>query len=91
MNPYGHMAMEHWAKHRPLEFSRIADPQTFFQELGEQINARILDRVDELEQQVPKDLPPGQRTSRFLAIRPDAERDVLQEMLPRAEDDETGE
>jgi hypothetical protein len=91
MNPYGHMAMEHWRKYRPEEFSRIADPTTFFQKLGQEIESRILDRVEEMEQEIPKGLPDGQRMTRSLAIRPDAERDVLQEMLPRAEDDETGE
>lgn len=89
MNPYGHVAMEHWRKYRPVEFSGIADPMTFFPELGEQIESRILDRVDELGQEIPRDLPDGQRMTRLLATRPDAERDVLAEMLPRAEDDET--
>jgi hypothetical protein len=70
MNPYGHMAMEHWRKYRPVEFSRIADPMTFFRKLGEEINGRILDRVDELEEQVHEGSDGQAADDQVGAIRP---------------------
>lgn len=88
MNQYGQMAMEHWRKHRPAEFAGMTDPQTFFQELGEQIETRILDRAEELEDGIPAGLPYQERLNRMTAARSEAQSLVLEEMLPRAEDDE---
>jgi hypothetical protein len=68
----------------------MTNPETFFQNLGQQIEDRVLDRGEELEQQVPTDLPFEQRLNRMLAARLDAQSTVLAEMLPRAQDDETG-
>lgn len=90
MNQYGEMAMEHWRKYRPVEYAQMSDRETFFRELGEEIERRIDDRTEELEQQIPATLPFETRRARMAAARVDAKSAVLQEMLPRAEDDETG-
>lgn len=91
MNQYGRMAMAHWSRHRPAEYAQMSDRQSFFESLGNQIEHRIQERAEALEQAVPANLPFQDRWARMMAARPDAQREVLAEMLPRAEDDETGE
>lgn len=41
MSYYGTMARDHWAKWRPNQLAEIADPETFFTRLGEQVEADI--------------------------------------------------
>lgn len=91
MNEFGQMAMEHWQKYRPLEYAQMTDRETFFRELGEEIAQRIGDRAADLQQQVPPDLTFEKRLQWMGAAQVDAKYQVLAEMLPRAEDDETGE
>jgi hypothetical protein len=91
MNQYGAMAMAHWNRHRPVEYAAMANRERFFQDLGDQIEARILDRAEALEQAIPADQPFQDPLEQMMAARPTAQREVLEEMLPRAEDDETGE
>lgn len=90
MNEYGQMAMEHWRKYRPTEYAQMTGRETFFRQLGDEIERRIEDRAEELEQAVPPDVPFETRLQRMTAARVDAKYEVLREMLPRAEDDETG-
>jgi len=91
VNDYGQMAMEHWRKYRPTEYAQMMDREMFFRNLGAEIEDRIDARAEDLEQQVPPDLPFEKRLSRMRAARMDAKYEVLAEMLPRAEDDKTGE
>jgi hypothetical protein len=91
VNQYGQVAQAHWKRYRPAEYARISDRETFFRDLGNQIEQRILDRADALEQAVPAGQPFQARWEQMMAARPTAEREVLAEMLPAAEDDETGE
>lgn len=44
MNRYGILARDHWKTHLPERYRALTEPETFFAELGEQIQ----DRVDEL-------------------------------------------
>lgn len=89
MNRYGQMARAHWAKCRPAEYAQMGEGRTtFFWNLGEQIESRIEDRADALERAIPPDLPFQDRMERMRAARPMAEREVLEEMLPRAEEDD---
>lgn len=44
MNHYGVMAWEHWRKARPQELAELTDPERFFTQLGEQVQAEIRHR-----------------------------------------------
>ncbi len=44
MNRYGILARDHWQTHLPERYRALKDPETFFTELGEEIE----ERVDEL-------------------------------------------
>lgn len=91
MNQYGQMARDHWAKYRPTEYRAMTDQETFFSALGGEIETRIDARADDLEQLVPVDQPYQERLAQMTAARPTAEQEVLAEMLPPAEEDETEE
>lgn len=41
MNKYGQLALSHWQKWRPSAYSQIPDPETFFSDLGEQIETQV--------------------------------------------------
>lgn len=91
MNQYGRMAMAHWQRYQPSEYAKMSDRETFFRDLGDQIERRILDRAEALEEAIPANQPFQDRWNQMMAARPTAEREVLAEMLPLAEDHETGE
>ena len=44
MNRYGILARDHWKAHLPERYRALPEPETFFTDLGEQIQ----ERVDEL-------------------------------------------
>lgn len=88
MNQYGTMARDHYRRYRPTGFRAIKDPTTFFHWLGLEIERRIDDRAALLEEMVPTDLPFQERLQQMTAARSEAERLVLAETLPAAEDDE---
>src|SRR4051794_38917151 len=86
MNPYGAQARSHWQTHLPERFAQIEDPETFFNDLGEQIEQQI----NEL---VPTLAGPDQPQERYLdkagrlnMARLNAESQVLREMLPAPQD-----
>lgn len=41
MNPYGAKARNHWKKWLPKRYSQIEDPETFFSNLGEEIEGQV--------------------------------------------------
>ena len=41
MNKYGAIARSHWARTDPARFQAIADPETFFANLGEQAENQV--------------------------------------------------
>lgn len=91
MNHYGAMMQTHWRRHRPHEYATMTNRETFFANLGEEVQRLVQDREAELEEAVPADLAFQDRLERMRAARSTAERQVLAEMLPVAEDHETGE
>lgn len=80
MNPYGAKARKHWQKWLPERYSQIQDPETFFTNLGEEIEAR----VEELSQTLAGSDPPGegfhQKLGRLNMAHFNAEAEVLREM-----------
>lgn len=81
MNKYGKLAMSHWAKTDPDRYAAIADPQTFFGELGEQAESQI----QELAQRLAGPDQPGeeylQKAGRLNMARLQAEEAVLSELV----------
>lgn len=43
MNHYATMARRHWERHAPARLAEIADPETYFRDLGEQIETQVTD------------------------------------------------
>ena len=41
MNRYGMRARDHWKQHLPTRYSKLNDPDRYFEELGEQIQERV--------------------------------------------------
>ena len=96
MNHYGAQAMRHWRTHLPTRFAQITDPETFFTELGEQVEAQ----VEELTLHLAGDDPPPipgepasflDKASRINTAKRMAEERILPELvlLPSEAESET--
>jgi len=48
MNRCGQLALEHNRRHRPHSYSQIPDPDQFFTRAGEEIQAEVSARRDEI-------------------------------------------
>jgi hypothetical protein len=81
MNHYGQIAMDHWVKWLPSQFAVIADPDSFFSDLGNRAEARI----DEMSLEFAGNDPPGEtylaKVGRLGEARHRAEQIVLSEMV----------
>ena len=77
MNPYGVRMREHYVKHRATELAAIADPESFFEELGLQIETEIDTLADQIAG--PSEASEGylERLGRLSEARTSAESDVL--------------
>lgn len=93
MNHYGDMARRHWARWLPEQYAAIADPGSFFSDLGN----RASEKIAELADQFAADAPPGEgyldRVGRLGQARRQAEEIVLHDMIllepePGADEDE---
>lgn len=81
MNRYARMALDHTRKHRPAAMAVIADPQAHFTALGEEIQAQVTARRDEiLGTQHPGETIDEYRRRGYQALRT-AEELVLAEMV----------
>lgn len=94
MNKYGTIALEHWRQYLPARYAAIENPQTYFAELGEEVDAEIARRWAEM--QAAAGNPPGEdftdRVGRLNNLKKQAEETVLAERVllppePGAEDD----
>jgi hypothetical protein len=81
MNKYAKLAMNHWAKTDPDRYATIADPQAFFQELGEQAETQI----QQLAERLAGPDQPGeeylQKVGRLNMARLQAEEAILAELV----------
>ena len=81
MNRYGRLAQQHWAKWRPNQLSQIPDPETFFTDLGEEVETQI----EALEIALAGEDPGGEdyleKVGRLRNARMTAESQVLREMV----------
>ncbi len=88
MNQYGTLAWSHWEKFRPRELSQMSDPPRFFTNLGQQIEQRIVELEESLEQAYPAQEDYEARIGQLNQIRADAKDQALRETLPEAEDEQ---
>jgi hypothetical protein len=81
MNKYGTMAERHWRRWLPNRVAAMADPSSFFSELGEEAGSRI----HNLTMDLAGNDPPGERymakVGRLNMARLRAEEIVLPEMV----------
>lgn len=81
MNKYAKLAMSHWKRTDPDRYAAITDPQTFFQELGEQAETQI----QELAARLAGPDQPGeeylQKVGRLNMARLQAEEAILTELV----------
>ena len=97
MNHYGAQAMRHWRSHLPTRFTQITNPETFFTELGEQVETEVEELTFQLAGDDPPP-PPGEpasfldKAARINTAKRMAEERVLAELvlLPAETEPETG-
>jgi len=81
MNKYAKLAMSHWKRTDPDRYATIADPQTFFRDLGEQAETQI----QELAERLAGPDQPGeeylQKVGRLNMARLQAEEAILTELV----------
>ena len=81
MNRYGRLARQHWAKWRPNQLSQIPDPETFFTDLGAEVETQI----EALEIALAGEDRGGEdyleKVGRLRNARMTAESQVLREMV----------
>ena len=87
MNPYGAQARQHWQTHLPDRFAQIQDSETFFTDLGEQIEQQIQQEATALAGPDPADETYLDKVGRLNTARATAESKVLREMLPAPTDE----
>jgi hypothetical protein len=81
MNPFGQRAMAHWQRWLPNRYSQIENPETFFEDLGTEVEQQIVD----VSQAMAGDDPPEEgfleKVGRLRMARFMAEEQVLREMV----------
>ncbi len=83
MNEYGALAQQHWKRWRPVSFTAITDPETYFTDLGEQAASEITRLWAQLRDQEGN--LPGEdylaRVARLNALRKQVEGLVLADLI----------
>lgn len=84
MNRYGQMAMDHWKQWLPSRFSLLEDPQSYFADLGEQVEEMVLAEVSALEAANAERLAGMDyltRVGTLNALQRQAEEPIMSEMV----------
>ncbi|MFP5375302.1 MAG: hypothetical protein ACLGIO_00775 [Acidimicrobiia bacterium] len=48
MNRYSRLAFDHWLRHRPGALASMADPEGYFERLGEMVETQVIEARDRL-------------------------------------------
>ena len=81
MNRYGQTARAHWERHAPSKIAALEDPESFFTDLGEQIEAQVQIIALELERSTPEAAGYLDRVAQLTGFRRQAEEQVLAELV----------
>ncbi|MDQ2850958.1 MAG: hypothetical protein M3Y49_09530 [Actinomycetota bacterium] len=85
MDEYGALIRDHWMRWLPERYRLLEDPQSYFQELGEQASAQVTALSLELQashRQELNDLEYLPRVGRINAYRQQAREVVMADFLP---------
>ncbi len=90
MNRYGAQAMSHWQQTNPQRYATIANPETFFAQLGAEAEAEIHQRATAIAGTDPAGENYLQKVGRLNMARFTAESEVMSEtlLIPDPEDPE---
>ena len=81
MDQLGFQAMKHAQQYCPERFGRLADPISFFYDLGEQMRDRVMEWEEALDSQAPPDESWIDRVGRLNRDRRETEVAVYSEMF----------
>jgi hypothetical protein len=91
VNRYGVRAQVYWQTYLPDEYAQLADPNTFFATVGEQMANEIITLSLALAGDDPGNNPGNEgyleKVGRLNMARLQAEEQVMREMLPPTDDD----
>lgn len=86
MNRYGRQALRHWQEHLPGSYAQIEDPETFFTELGEQMQQEVTARKRALAGDDPGGEAFMDKLGRLNMAEARAVEQVIRETLPGPEE-----
>lgn len=81
MNQYGRIAQEHWTRHAPRRVENLENAEEFFETLGSQVEAAVIELQLELEGPDSPDEETLEKVQRLQAARQQAEEIVLRELV----------
>lgn len=81
MNLYGQEARDYWRKNAPSRYAAIEDPETFFEELGEQVAQQVLTLMPSFEGTAPANEEYLATVARLNSARRSAEELVKAELV----------
>ena len=82
MNSYGKQLQSHWERYAPQQYAELTDPETYFTELGERVEAEVVETQRRLEATMESNLTYSERASQMRAVRMQAQELVLSEYRP---------
>lgn len=80
MNKYGRLAQTHWSRWLPTRYAQIPDPESFFTDLGEQIQEQVIEVADAMSSQQAPEQQYLARVGQLNMARLAAEEQVMAEM-----------
>lgn len=81
MNVYGLRAQRYYSRWAPTALTKISDPETYFTELGEQIQSQVLMMTEEMESDLDPAAPYLDRVAQLRAVQRDAEEVAMTELI----------
>lgn len=81
MNKYGLRAQRYYSRWAPLALAEISEQETFFTDLGEQIESQVLLISQEMESTLVPTAPYLERVAQLRAVQQDAEEVAMTELV----------
>jgi hypothetical protein len=81
MNKYGSLAQDYWKRADRTRYEELSDPETFFEELGEQVLTQVDRLLNVMERDAPADEDYLGKVGRLNALRNQAEEIAMTELV----------
>jgi len=81
VNQYATLARNHWRHHLPTRYAQLSEPETYFSQLGEQVEEQIEALAEALAGQDLANETYLQKVGRLTEARATAESTVLRELV----------